>query len=538
MNKKLIQIAEISLSIKTNPSEIKNKIISILNINSEEIINYQIIKRAIDSRNKKRINFVYTINIEIKNIQNVIKNLETLDPYLVRKHRIKILEPSIYQIKKTSTKITHRPIIVGSGPSGLFTALLLAQAGFKPLIIERGKDLDNRIKDVTLFSKTGELNLESNVQFGEGGAGTFSDGKLYTLITNHRLKYIFEEFIKAGAPKEITWDAKPHIGTDKLKIVVKNIRQKIIKLGGEILFNTKLTDLKIKNNKIYSIIVNDKKEISTEYLILGIGHSARDTYQMLFDKNIKMEAKTFSMGLRIEHSTKMINQSQYGKFYESPLLPAASYKLVAHLPQNRSVYTFCMCPGGQVMNASSEKERLVTNGMSRYAQDQENSNSALLVNVTPEDFGSSHPLAGIEFQRHWENQAFVAGGGDYKAPVQLVGDFLRERTSVVVKKIKPSFKPGVTPTNLDNCLPDYIINSIRKALPILNTKINGFSDPEAILTGVETRSSSPLRILRDENFQTNIKGIYPIGEGSGHAGGIVSSALDGILTAENIIENY
>ena len=535
MLKKFIQIEEIVLFIEHSSEEIKNKIIDILNIDSERIKNYEIIKRAIDSRNKKKINFVYSVHVFMDNPEEVVESLEKSDVYKISRHRVKLVEEYNYKIEPIKTKKVSRPIIIGSGPSGLFMALLLARSGIKPLIIERGAKVDDRIKDVQKFFKSGELNLESNIQFGEGGAGTFSDGKLYTLISNSRMKYVFDEFIKAGAPAEIAWEAKAHIGTDKLREIVKNIREEIISLGGKILFNTKLTDLKVENQKIKSIIVNDGKEILTDRLILAIGHSARDTYQMLFDRQIKMEAKTFSMGLRIEHSAEAINRAQYGKFYNHPSLGVARYKLVAHFPEGRSVYTFCMCPGGQVVGASSEKERLVTNGMSEYAQDKVNSNSALLVNVGPEDFESDHPLAGVEFQRHWEAQAFAAGGGNYHAPVQLVGDFLENKASTGIKKIKPSYQPGIKATSLNNCLPDYIISSIRKALPILENKIKGFATSDAVLTGIETRSSAPLRIIRDEKFQTNIQGIYPIGEGAGYAGGIISSALDGIIVAEEII---
>jgi uncharacterized FAD-dependent dehydrogenase len=376
------------------------------------------------------------------------------------------------------------------------------------------------------------------MQFGEGGAGTFSDGKLYTLINDPRSKYIFTELIKAGAPKEIAVSATPHIGTDKLRGVIKNIRQEIIKLGGEIRFAACLTDLEIKNNKLEAIILNNKEKIPVDDLLLAIGHSARDTYKMLYDRKLKMTAKAFSIGLRIEHRAEMINKAQYGAFYNHPKLKAARYKLVQHLDNKRPVYTFCMCPGGYVMGATSEEGAVVVNGMSEYAQAGTNSNSALLVPVTPSDFVSDHPLAGIEFQRQWERKAYLAGGSNYSAPAQLVGDFLNGRASKEIKSVKPSYRPGVKMTSLDSCLPNYVLGSIREALPFMDKKIKGFAHPEAVLTGVETRSSAPVRVWRNEKCESNISGIYPAGEGAGYAGGIVSSAIDGLTVAEAIIEKY
>ncbi len=402
-------------------------------------------------------------------------------------------------------------------------------------MIEKGKDVDSRIKDINKFSSTGVFNPKSNIQFGEGGAGTFSDGKLYTLINDPRSKYIFEELIKAGAPEEIAWSASPHVGTDKLRGVIKNLRNEIIKLGGEVRFETCLTDLEIKDNKLKAIVVNDKEKIPVDELILATGHSSRDTYKMLYDRQLKMSQKPFSIGLRIEHHAEMINKSQYGDNYKHPKLSTAKYKLVQHLKYNRSVYTFCMCPGGYVMGATSEENTVVANGMSEYAQDGENSNSALLVPITTSDFASDHPLAGIEFQREWEKKAFIAGGSNYSAPVQLVGDFLENKASTEIKNVKPTYKPGVNPTSLNSCLPDYVIESIRNALPLLETKMKGFAHPEAVLTGIETRSSSTIRIERNKSYQSNISGIYPAGEGAGHAGGIVSSAIDGLKVAEAII---
>ena len=410
-----------------------------------------------------------------------------------------------YEIKKAVPGVL-RPIVVGSGPAGLFTSLALALAGLKPLLIERGEAVEDRLKTVDQFFKTSILNTESNVQFGEGGAGTFSDGKLYTLINDPRSHFVFSELVLAGAPKEILTSATPHIGTDNLALVVRNIRHKIIELGGDICFNAKLTNLEILDGKIVAAIINDKERLLTDNIVLAIGHSARDTYQMIHDSKVVVEAKPFSIGVRIEHLREEMNKAQYGAFYNHPKLGTAKYKLVEHVPGERSVYTFCMCPGGYVMGATSEAGGVVTNGMSRFAQAGDNSNSALLVPVTPADFGSNHPLAGLEFQKIWERKAYEAGGSNYCAPAQLVGDFLANRPSTKLGKVKPTYLPGVKLTSLDSCLPDYVIRSLRKSLPLMANKIKGFADSEAVLTGVETRSSSPVRLLRNEKYESNISG--------------------------------
>ncbi|MBU1151989.1 FAD-dependent oxidoreductase [Patescibacteria group bacterium] len=524
----LIRIEQIPLGLDENEEILKPKISKILDLPESEILSWQIVKKNIDSR-KRDILIVHCVDVQVKNI----KAIKKWDKH----HRTRIHEPYIYQEPSLKNPPKKTIIVVGSGPCGLFATLLLAKAGLKPLLIERGKDVDARIKDVDKFSQTGKLNTASNIQFGEGGAGTFSDGKLYTLINNPRSHYLFNELIKAGAPKEIAYSGSPHIGTDRLRGVIKNLRKEIIKLGGKVRFKTCLSDLEIKNNKIKAVILNDKEKVPVDHLILATGHSARDTYQMLYDRKLKMGPKAFSIGVRIEHKAASINKSQYGESSNHPKLGTAKYKLVQHLKDRRPVYTFCMCPGGYVMAAASEERTLATNGMSKYAQDGENSNSALLVPVMPEDFGSTHPLAGIEFQRQWERKAYLAGGSNYFAPVQLVGDFLKDRPSTTVKSIKPSYLPGVTPTSLTSCLPDFVIESLKEAIPLLARKIKGFDDPEAVLTGVETRSSSTVRLERNEAFQSNISGIYPAGEGAGHAGGIVSSAIDGLMVAEAIIEN-
>ena len=532
----MISLQQIQLPITHSDSELQEKIAKLLGLDFEEVKNFTITKRAIDSRKKRQmIYFVYSVTIELDDEEKILKSSTVKGN--IKHHRIEIKEPYIYELPKVSTKkFKARPIIVGTGPAGMFSALLLAKAGLKPLVIERGGDVDSRIKTVETFMNTGKLNSHSNIQFGEGGAGTFSDGKLNTLITNPRIKYIFDEFVKAGAPDTILWDAKPHIGTDKIRDVAKNIRKQIIDLGGEVRFDTLLTDINIKDNKLVSIILDDKEEIKTNTLILAIGYSARDTYEMLFNRKIDIEQKPFSIGVRIEHSTEMINKAQYDKFYNNKKIGSAKYKLVSHSDDNRSVYTFCMCPGGYVMPSTTEEGYVVTNGMSEYAQDGKNSNSALLVNVNERDFESDHPLAGVEFQKKWEKKAFELGGNNFYAPVQLVGDFLDGVKSTKLNSIKPTYKPGVTPTSLDGCLPNFVINSLREALPKLDQKIHGFAHPDAVLTAIETRSSSPLRITRDkETMQSNIAGIFPAGEGAGYAGGIVSSAVDGLMVSEAII---
>ena len=526
---KLIRIEEIGLSLCDDEILLKNKIAEILELPETEILNYQVVKKAIDSRKKSQILFVYSVDVQLRDV-SLLKTFSA-------RYRVRLHTPFVYKIGKVKAE-SARPIIVGSGPSGLFAALALATAGLKPLVIERGQALSERQESVNIFFKTGVLNTESNIQFGEGGAGTFSDGKLYTLINDPRSQFVFSELVSSGAPAEILTSAAPHIGTDNLGAVVKNIRLKIIGLGGEFRFGACLTDIEIKNDKIVAAVINKTERIIADDLILATGHSARDTYEMLYGRKINMLAKPFSIGVRIEHSREAINQAQYGSSWQLPQLPTAKYKLVEHVPEGRSVYTFCMCPGGHVMAAASEQGAIVTNGMSRFAHEGENSNSALLVPVMPNDFGSDHPLAGIEFQRIWERRAYELGGANYQAPAQLVGDFLAKRPSSKLGQIKPSYPLGVKLTSLDSCLPEYVIDSLRKALPLMARKIKGFDNPEAVLTGVETRSSSPVRLVRDESCQSNISGLYPCGEGAGYAGGIVSSAIDGLVVAEAIINKY
>jgi hypothetical protein len=534
---RLIRIEEITLGLEEDEYVLVERIMEILGISENDIVDYSIAKKAIDSRKKEKIVFVYSVDVEIRDPEDYFFKTSAMIKGKVKRHRIRLFAPYRYTIKYIEKKgDNRRPIIVGSGPSGLFAGLVLARAGLRPIIIERGKPMEGRIADVEEFQKDGKLDPDSNVQFGEGGAGTFSDGKLYTVIDDPRKKFIFDELVEAGAPKEILIDAQPHVGTDRLRQVVKNIRQKIVRLGGEVRFQTALSDIDISGNRISAAIFADGEKIETEELVLAIGHSARDTFAMLHGKKVEMKAKPFAIGVRIEHAAEMINRAQYGEFFNHPKLKAARYRLVAHSEKNRPAYTFCMCPGGYVMAASSEDLCVVTNGMSEYAQDGKNSNSAILVNVLPADFDSDHPLAGIEFQRKWERKAFEIGGKNFKAPAQLVGDFLQNRPSKKIGQIVPTYGRGVNLCSIDGCLPDFVLESLREALPILDRKVKGFAHPEAVLIGVETRSSSPVKIVRDAGFESNIKGLYPSGEGAGYAGGIISSAIDGMRVAEAIIE--
>ncbi len=527
----MIRINEIKLSLEEDIDRIPGKIAKKLRLKPEEILEYQIFRESIDARKRDQINLVYTVDVKVKNEEKVLE-----------KHRDISNSPDFrYNDVTHGTKVLgNRPVVIGTGPAGLFAGLILAQRGYKPVLLERGQDVDTRTEDVKGFWQGKEINPESNVQFGEGGAGTFSDGKLTTRIKDIRVRKILEELVEAGAPEEILYSYKPHIGTDILKIVVRKIRNAIIALGGDVRFGSKVTDLYIENDGIVGVKVNESEKIETNEVILAIGHSARDTYEMLYECGVKIRQKPFSIGVRIEHPQQIINQSQYKAFAEHPRLGAADYRLTYQAKNGRAVYTFCMCPGGMVVAAASEKNTVVTNGMSEYARDQENANSALLVQVNTEDFGGDHPLAGVAFQRKWEEAAFVLGGKDYHAPCQLVGDFLNGRPSTEIGKIKPSYVPGVVPTDLRECLPDFVIESMKEALPEFDKKLKGFAMADALMTGVETRSSAPIRIERHEETMESltVQGLYPIGEGGGYAGGIVSAAVDGIKAAEKIIGKY
>lgn len=517
----MIRISNIKIEVGEN-TDLYAKVKKI--VGQDNLKSFQISKKSIDARKKNDIFYVYSVDIEAHNEDIILKKLKNT----------KVIDKKPY-IFPYCEPLQKPVVVVGSGPAGLMCALTLAENGHKVIMLERGKSVEERIKDVDRFWETGKLNENSNVQFGEGGAGTFSDGKLTTGINDFRIDKVLREFHAHGAPEEILYYSKPHIGTDNLCKMVVSIREKIISMGGEVRFSSMLTDIKISDDKVCAAVVNNEYEIETDNIVIAIGHSARDTFEMLFARGLNMEQKSFSVGARIEHSQEMINKSQYGAFYDK--LPAADYKMSVHLENGRGVYTFCMCPGGEVVASASENGGVVTNGMSRFARDGENANSALLVSVTPDDFASDNPLEGMYFQREIERKAFKAGGENYSAPCQRAGDFLKTGYDAQTA-VNPTYKPKVTETDLDTVLPKFVTDSLREAIVKMDRKLHGFADAGAVITAPETRSSSPVRIKRDKDtFQSNIKGVYPCGEGAGYAGGIMSAAVDGIKIAEKIAEN-
>ena len=529
----MIRINEIRLSLDEEESLLTDKAAKILKINKKYIDSYTIYKKSIDARKKDDVHFTYSVDVII-----------TLDEEQIvskcKSNKVQLVKPYKYEMPANNRKSSFRPIVVGFGPAGMFAGLILSEAGLKPIILERGTDVDTRTRDVNKFWKDKVLNEESNVQFGEGGAGTFSDGKLTTGIKSPFIRKILEELYEAGAPEEILYSSKPHIGTDRLVIVVKNIRKKIEKLGGEVKLQCRLEKLICANGFVHGVTYSHNGQlidIEADSVIMAIGHSARDTVEMLYNMGAEIIQKPFSVGARIEHPQKLINTAQYGKFAGHPKLGAADYKLACHGLHERGAYTFCMCPGGTVVAAASEKEGVIVNGMSSLARDGENANSALLVGIEPKDFPSEHPLAGIYYQREIENTAYKLAGSNYNAPAQLVGDFLKGIESKSLGDVKPTCPTGVTLTNLDGCLPQKVSATMKSAIVEMDKKLKGFNMYDAVLTAPETRSSSSVRILRDEFLQCNIRGVYPCGEGAGYAGGIVSAAVDGVKCAHAVLSD-
>ncbi|MFC2061691.1 NAD(P)/FAD-dependent oxidoreductase [Elusimicrobiota bacterium] len=518
----MIRITEIKLTLDEAEELLKNKISEKLSIDIENIISFKIIRKSIDAR-KSEIKFTYTLDAELKDEDAVLNSVNDRNISAAPVKSFKLPENNKKQLK-------NRPLVIGAGPAGLFAALYYIYLGYKPLVIERGDDIAGRKKDFEKFIKQAVFDAESNIHFGLGGAGTFSDGKLVSGKKDELCRKVLEEFVAAGAPEEILYYNKPHMGTDHLQKIVANIRSKIIDNGGEFRFKTKLVDLIISDGSVKGV-VTDKETIECDTVLLAVGNCARDTFEMLHKKELKIIQKNFAVGVRIEHHQKLINRAQYKKYTGHPRLGAADYKLVYHSKESRSAYTFCMCPGGYVVPSSAECNTVSTNGMSRYNRKAANSNSAIVVPVGPSDFGSDHPLAGVEFQRKLEKAAFETGGSNYFAPVQRMKDFLACRPSTSLSNVIPSYKPGVNLADLNTCLPEEISGTIREAVKGFSNKIRGFMKDNAVLTGIETQTSSPVRIVRDEKYESNIKGIYPAGEGSGYAGGIMSSAVDGIKAA-------
>ncbi len=530
----MIHIIELRLPIDHAPEALAAAIVKRLGISASDLLQIEIFKRSYDARKNIALSFTYIVDVVVKNEASVLKRFVD-DP------QVRLTPDTSYHFVAQVTEQTPspklRPVVIGFGPCGIFAALLLAQMGLKPLILERGKAVRERTQDTWKLWRKNVLNPESNVQFGEGGAGTFSDGKLYSQIKDPKFygRKVIQEFIKAGAPEEILYVAKPHIGTFRLVGIVETMREEIIALGGEIRFSQKVTGFEIEAEQIRGVVLENGEHIAANHVILALGHSARDTFEALHNAGVYLEAKPFSVGFRIEHPQSLIDNARFGTSAKHPDLGAADYKLSHACSNGRTVYSFCMCPGGTVVAAASEPGRLVTNGMSQYSRKERNANAGIVVDVTPEKDFPGHPLAGIALQRRWEEQAFKAGGENYVAPGQRLGDFLAGRPSTALGSVIPSYKPGILPTDLSGCLPDFAIAAMREAFPVFGRQIPGFDDPDAVLTGVETRTSSPIRITRDKTFQSlNTRGLYPAGEGAGYAGGILSAAVDGIKIAEAV----
>ena len=535
----MLRITELKLPLDHTDDDLKAAILKRLGVDAADLVGYTVFRRGYDARKRSDIVFIYSVDVELRQ-ESVVVARRAGDAH------IRPTPDMRYRyVAQAPAGFTNRPVVIGAGPCGLFAALILAQMGFRPILLERGKEVRERTKDTWGLWRQGKLDPESNVQFGEGGAGTFSDGKLHSQIKDpgYRGRKVLTEFVAADAPPEIMYVSKPHIGTFRLVRVVENMRATIESLGGEIRFQSRVADFDIERNangqgQMRGVVLANGERIAADHVVLAIGHSARDTFKLLFERGVHLEAKPFSIGVRIEHPQMLIDRARLGSAAGHPLLGAADYKLVHHCDNGRSAYSFCMCPGGQVVAAASELGGVVTNGMSQYSRAERNANAALVVGIEPKDFpgdARTNPLAGIEFQRQWEEAAFKAGGGTYAAPAQKVGDFLAGRPSTELGSVQPSYTPGVHLTDLAACLPDYVVEALREALPAFDKQIRGFAMADALLTGVETRTSSPVRVTRDERFESvNTRGLYPGGEGAGYAGGILSAAVDGIRAAEAV----
>jgi hypothetical protein len=531
----MLRLTELKLALGHGAAAIPAAILERLLVLEGDLVDYAVVRRAHDARRKSAIAIVYSLDVTVRNEAEVLARFSS-DTHVQRAP-----DTSYHFVAQAGESPGPRPLVIGAGPCGLFAGLLLAQMGFRPIILDRGKLVRERTKDTWGLWRRGVLNPESNVQFGEGGAGTFSDGKLYSQIKDprHLGRKVLTEFVRAGAPPEILTEAKPHIGTFRLVTMVESLRATIEALGGEYRFRSKVEDLDVAISsdgarQVRGVVLEGGEHIQADHIVLAVGHSARDTFQMLHDRGVNMQAKPFSIGLRIEHPQSLIDRARFGPCAGHPDLGAADYSLAHHCSNGRTVYSFCMCPGGTVVAAASEPGRVVTNGMSQYSRKERNANSGIVVGITPADY-PGHPLAGVALQRHWESRAFAAGGKTYAAPGQRVGDFLAGRPSTELGAVTPSYRPGVHLTDLSACLPDYAVDAIREALPAFGRQIPGFDAADAMLTGVETRTSSPVRIARDQSFESlNTRRLYPAGEGAGYAGGILSAAVDGIRVAEAV----
>jgi len=519
-----LQISNIRVSVTTPVHLLKEIVLKKFRIKEEDVEQFRILRASVDARKKNDVVYDYRVLLSLKSAHTELVNHPDVVPFVAP-------SPMTYPF----WNFEHRPVVVGFGPAGMFAALYLARCGARPIVIERGSRVEKRRQDVDDFLKTRVLNPDSNVQFGEGGAGTFSDGKLTTNLHNEHISFVLEEFFKHGATEDVTYMSNPHVGTDYLEKVVRNIREEIISLGGDFYFDTCFLDFEKNKHGLLTAKCTNNLLFNTNHLLLCLGHSARDTIRQLYERGLRMEPKGFSIGVRIEHLQAKVNEMQYGRF--ARYLPAASYKGAVHLPNQRGVYTFCMCPGGTVMASANEPNTIVTNGMSEKKRDLLNANSALLVSVEPSDFYKDSPLDGMTFQEKYERKAFEVSA-DYRAPGNLVKEFLQGKVASVPRSVKPSYPHGICFCDLKKCLPTFVVDSLKIAIPLMDKRLRGFNNPDAVLTGVETRSSSPVRILRDESRQSNVTGIYPVGEGAGYAGGITSAAIDGLRTAMEIVTHF